>query len=238
MKPPFAFGAWILVLVACSSEGAKPKDSSGWSVSDPTTNIVLGEQRTGQATYYTTANGDGACMFGPSPDDLNVAALNAVDWATAAYCGACADVAGPNGSVRVRIVDQCPECPSGNLDLSPQAFSQIAAMEQGRVSITWNLVACDVSGPVRYRFKDGSSQWWTAVQVINHRYPITTFEWSADGASFKQISRTDYNYFLDESGFGPSPVTVRITASNGAQLTDSLPAAQDSLMVDGKGQFQ
>ena len=237
MYPVRSLVATFALLLACSSGSHNQSSNSGWTMSSNTTNIALGEQRTGQATYYATANGDGACMFGPSPDDLNVAALNAPDWSTAAYCGACADVTGPSGTVRVRIVDECPECPTGNLDLSPQAFSQIAALDLGRVAITWNLVACDVTGPVRYRYKDGSNAWWTAVQVLNHRYPITTFEWSADGTSFTQISRTDYNYFLDESGFGSNPVTVRITASNGEQLTDALPAVQSSLMVDGQAQF-
>jgi expansin (peptidoglycan-binding protein) len=228
----------FLVCACSSSDSNKTSDNSNWNMSaGPVTTIPLGEVRTGEATYYTFANGDGACMFGPSPDDLNVAALNAQDWSTAAYCGACADVTGPSGKVRVRLVDQCPECPSGNLDLSPQAFQQIAAMDLGRVPITWNLVACDVIGPVKYRFKDGSSQWWTAVQVLNHRLPITHFEWSADGTQFKSIARSDYNYFLDESGFGPTGVTVRITAGDQV-LVDSLPPVQELLVVDGRAQFQ
>jgi expansin len=238
MRLMFSVAVLAGVSLACSSNDSGKTSTSGWNMSpNQTTNIVLGEQRTGEATYYTFANGDGACMFGPSPDDLNVAALNAPDWSTAAYCGACADVTGPSGKVRVRIVDQCPECPSGNLDLSPQAFDQIAARELGRVAITWNLVACDVTGPVRYRYKDGANAWWTAVQVLNHRLPITTFEWSSDGATFKAIPRQDYNYFLDASGFGDQPVTVRITAISGDQLVDTLPAVQEYLVADGHAQF-
>jgi expansin (peptidoglycan-binding protein) len=224
----------LLLGVLSASFACSSKDVA----STPATKMTLGEQRTGEATYYDTANGDGACMFGPSPNDMNVAALNAPDYSMAAYCGACADVTGPSGKVRVRIVDKCPECPSGNLDLSPQAFAQIAALELGRVPITWNLVACDVSGPVQYRFKDGSSQWWTAVQVLNHRLPITKFEWSSDGTQFTEIPRQDYNYFLAASGFGPNSVTVRITAIDGQTLTDTLPPAQSSLVVDGHAQFQ
>jgi expansin (peptidoglycan-binding protein) len=236
---PFVLLA-LAMLGACSTkDAAKTSSDSNWSVATtPVTSVVLGAQHQGQATYYTTANGDGACSFGASPNDLNVAALNAPDYSTAAYCGACADVVGPSGTVRVRIVDKCPECPSGNLDLSPQAFAKIAALELGRVPITWNLVACDVTGPVNYRYKDGANAWWTAVQVANHRLPIAKFEWSADGTTFKEIPRTDYNYFLDESGFGSAPVTVRITASDGQTLTDSLPAVKEYLVVEGHEQFQ
>ena len=151
---------------------------------------------------------------------------------------ACADVDGPNGSVRVRIVDLCPECASGDLDLSPQAFDQIAERAQGRVPITWTFVACDVAGPVAYRFKDGSHQWWTAIQVWNHRLPIASLEWSADGgATWNPTQRVDYNYFIDESGFGPDATRVRITAIDGQVLEDDLPPVQEYLVVQGQGQF-
>jgi expansin (peptidoglycan-binding protein) len=51
-------------------------------------------------------------MFDPSPDDMNVAALSSQQWDGSAWCGACAEVTGPSGSVRVRIVDLCPEKPA------------------------------------------------------------------------------------------------------------------------------
>ncbi|MCC7358504.1 MAG: hypothetical protein IT317_03455 [Anaerolineales bacterium] len=41
----------------------------------------------GVATYYD-ATGNGACLFGEAPDDLMVTALNAVEYDTAAWCGA------------------------------------------------------------------------------------------------------------------------------------------------------
>ena len=74
-------------------------------------------------------------------------------------------VVGPKGAVTVRIVDLCPECNAGHLDLSREAFALIADLPQGRVDITWQVVSPDLPGPVAYHFKDGSNQWWTAVQV-------------------------------------------------------------------------
>lgn len=138
----------------------------------------------------------------------------------------------------MRIVDLCPECKSGDLDLSPQAFEQIATLEQGRVPISWTFVSCNVSGPVKYRYKDGTNQWWTAVQVLNHALPIKSLEWSADGTNFKAAVRQDYNYFLDAAGFGANAVTVRITASDGQTLTDEIPAPEEYLTVDGHAQFE
>jgi expansin (peptidoglycan-binding protein) len=229
---------WLFVMslsCACSTESA-PAGPTGDGLPAPPP-VSLGGTRSGDGTSYS-ADGSGACSFDPSPNDLMVAALNAPDWAGSNWCGACADVTGPNGSVRIRIVDECPECKSGDLDLSPQAFEKLAPLDRGRISISWNFVSCDVTGPVRYRFKDGASQWWTAVQVQNSRLPVTKFEWSKDGSSFKAINRTDYNYFVDESGFGPDPVHVRVTAVGGQTLDDALPAVQALLVVDGTAQFR
>ncbi len=51
-------------------------------------------------------------------------------------------VTGPKGMVKVRIVDLCPGCAFGGLDLSEQAFGAIAALSAGRVKITWYVVPC------------------------------------------------------------------------------------------------
>jgi len=199
--------------------------------------VKLGEEQAGIATYYDFADGSGACLFDPTPDDLDVAALNADQFEQAAYCGACARVTGPNGTVTVRIVDLCPDCGSGHLDLSPSAFEKIAPLEAGRVDTTWSLVSCAVGGPVAYKFKDGSNPWWTAVQVRNHRLPILKFEVDK-GDGFVELARTEYNYFVDESGFGSEGVSVRITSIDGQTLTDTLPSVEENRVVDGDAQFE
>jgi expansin (peptidoglycan-binding protein) len=51
-------------------------------------------------------------------------------------------VTGPKGSVKVRIVDLCPGCSHGDLDLSEEAFTTIASKSAGRVKITWHVVTC------------------------------------------------------------------------------------------------
>jgi len=78
---------------------------------------VLGERQEGVATFYA-ATGEGACSYEASPQDLDVAAMNAAQYEGSAACGTCLQVTGPRGSVRVRVVDKCPGCASGHLDLS------------------------------------------------------------------------------------------------------------------------
>lgn len=200
------------------------------------------EPRTGIATYYD-ATGAGACSFDASPQDLFVVAMGAPIYDDAALCGSCLEVTGPSGSTRVRVVDKCPECAADHIDLSRQAFEKIAPIKDGRVPITFKLVECEITSKLRYRYKDGSSRWWTAIQVIDHRLPLAKLEVQKDGA-WVEAKRMDYNYFLVEDGAGPQPsgLTMRITAVDGQVVTDTLPAFADEPLDtnvhDGTVQFE
>jgi expansin (peptidoglycan-binding protein) len=192
--------------------------------------------RTGEGTYYD-ATGDGNCMFGPSPQDLMVGAMNQADYNHAALCGAYLEVTGPKGVVTVRIVDRCPECAPGDIDFSPQAFEKIADLVQGRVPIRWRIVSPDLPGPIVYRFKEGSNIWWTAVQIRNHRNPIASVEYLDSGGNYQPMPRTDYNYFLEANGLGPGPYTFRVTDIYGNVLQDAGIPFIIATEIPGGGQF-
>ncbi|CAP62076.1 uncharacterized protein PODANS_5_460 [Podospora anserina S mat+] len=40
-------------------------------------------------------------------------------------------------SVKVAVIDRCPACSAGSLDLSPAAFSQLADLGRGRIQGSW-----------------------------------------------------------------------------------------------------
>jgi len=190
----------------------------------------------GDATYYS-ATGAGACSFGPSPDDLMVAAMNADEYNHAAVCGAYVHVTGPKGEVTVRIVDECMGCDAGDLDLSEEAFGQIADLPQGRVSITWQVVSPALAGPIAYHFMAGSNIWWPAVQIRNHRNPIAKLEYLT-GGQWVNLPRTSYNYFVQTNPWmGPGPYTYRVTDSYGNVLIDSGIQYIENGTVDGASQF-
>lgn len=201
--------------------------------------IAAPGEAAGQATYYD-ATGAGNCSFDASPDRM-VAAINAEDYGVASWCGACLAVQGPAGEVTVRVVDKCPGCAKGDLDLSRQAFEKISPLSAGRVPITWKLVACDVQGPLEYHWKDGSSQYWSAVQIRNHRYPIAKVEArpAADtSASYKTIDRLDYNYFVAPSSkLGAGPFTFRVTDTRGHVVEDANITLGDDEARTGAAQF-
>ena len=189
----------------------------------------------GKATYYD-ADGSGNCSFPASPQDLMVAALNTPDYNGSQSCGGCVLVQGPSGSVTVRIVDRCPGCSQGHIDLSKQAFAKIADLALGVVPVTWQFVPCTVQGPLRYHFKSGSNQWWSAIQVRNHRYPVKTLE-AQVGGPFVAINRELYNYFVYSAGLGPGPYTLRVTDVLGHVLTDTNIPFQENQEVPGAAQF-
>ena len=234
---------WLAVAAGCganggggdsSEEGPTEATSSGQmtgeTASAPTSGGEGGgaceaAQHSGEATYYA-ADGSGNCSFEAGPAVM-IAAMNDSDYADAAACGACVEVTGPDGTIVVRVVDRCPGCPAGDIDLSEAAFPMIAAKELGRVPISWRYVSCAVDGEMSYRFKEGSSEYWTAVQVRNHRNAIASLEYREGGGGWQAVSRASYNYFIEEGGMGPGPIDLRVTDVAGNVIED------DGLMVLG-----
>ena len=166
-------------------------------------------------------------------------------WDNGAACGRCVTAwcvdercAVRNKRVQVMITDLCPECKAGHLDLSQEAFAAIADPVAGRVDITWQIVSPALSGPIGYHFKDGSNQWWTAVQVGNHRNPVARFQYQAESGAWIEVPRTDYNYFVQtEPGMGPGPYQFRVTDSYGNVVIDSGIPHVENGTVDGAAQF-
>lgn len=229
MRWSFAFVALLAACGGCADD--TPEDAGPGSGSCTAARAPA----TGEGTYYD-ATGAGACGFDPSPGDLMVAAINKPDWAMSAWCGGCLEVTGPSGVVTVRVVDQCPGCASGDLDLSREAFAKISPLAAGRVAITWKEVACPVSGPIAYHFKDGANAFWTAIQLRNHRYPIAKLEAMKDGA-YVAIPRVDYNYFVQTSGLGDGPYMLRVTDTRGHVIEDPSVALGDNVTRSGAAQL-
>jgi expansin (peptidoglycan-binding protein) len=179
--------------------------------------IKPGVSYDGVATFYDVGNGDGACLYGPT-DDVMTAAMNHTDYETSKACGAYILVRAGNGaSVTVRITNECPlPCAPGQLDLSPQAFAKLAAPVQGRIPITWSLLSPSTSDTVSIRYKTGSTRYWCGIQAIGHRNPLARLEVET-AAGWRELPRTEYNYFLSEQGSGCGG-TIRVTDIYGERL--------------------
>jgi expansin (peptidoglycan-binding protein) len=228
-------------VAACGSDAADASSSSSKDLtSSDGTGGVSSFPTDGHATFYD-ATGGGACSFDKTPNDLNVTAMDLPEFDGSNACGTCLQVKGPNGTVTVRVVDSCPGCAdkSVNLDLSASAFAKIADPKTGKIDMTYAQVPCVVSGNIQYHFKDGSSKYWTAIQIRNHRMPISKLEYQNSGA-YVDIPRLDYNYFVVDKGVGDQPngLTVRVTSTDGQTIEDTLPGTiTANATVSGKAQF-
>jgi expansin (peptidoglycan-binding protein) len=230
--------AAAIIVTGCGNNGTSSGGHGGANASTSTTGMPIAcsaePMHSGDGTYYN-ADGTGNCSFDASTD-LMVGAMNHTDYAGSAVCGECVAITGPSGSVNIRIVDQCPGCNPGDIDLSPQAFQKISPLAAGRVHITWKVVSCGYQSPIEYHFKEGSNAYWSAVQIRNSQNAILKLEAKKNGA-YETLMRADYNFFLDASGLGPGPYSFRVTDVYGNVLEDpSIPFAA-ATTVPGAAQF-
>ncbi|KAG6616050.1 Carbohydrate-binding protein [Phytophthora cinnamomi] len=190
---------------------------------------------TGDGTSYTLGQvSAGNCnfMYDPGVGD-NYAALNSAQWDSTLNCGRCAEVScadsrcsDTSSSVTVYIVDKCPECSQGDLDLSPTVFKQLTGSDPSRYSIKWKFVDCPVSGNIEYCAKSGSSSSWLAVQPANF----------ANGVASMKIANQDVTmvdscyYFLLSGGSNVdmSAVDIELTSISGETITETLSLTADN----------
>ncbi|EUC56528.1 riboflavin-aldehyde forming enzyme, putative [Rhizoctonia solani AG-3 Rhs1AP] len=89
---------------------------------------------TGDATYYHA--GLGACG-GTNGDWEYVVALNAPQWNNGANCYRGITVQAYGKQFNAAIVDLCPGCGYGSLDLTPSLFQAFTSLDVGRFGVTW-----------------------------------------------------------------------------------------------------
>lgn len=170
----------------------------------------------GEGTFYDGVAGSSAgnCSLPVAEGDYFHCALNNIQYDNSNACGACVTVTGPKGSIVLKVVDRCPECASGDIDMTEEAFSQIADVIDGRVPITWTYTTCESNkdDDIKIVFKEGSSDSWTAIQFRNTTHGIASMEYQDANGNWISVSRALYNFFVATSGI-PSPMNLRITSA-------------------------
>jgi hypothetical protein len=171
------------------------------------------------ATYYAT-RGMGNCSYPSPPADGLYVALSTPEYAKAAHCGGYLEVSGPEGSVLVKVIDQCPGCAAGHIDLSETAFARLAPLSAGLIKVTYTYLADPpLPGPVSIEVNHGSSRYWLALLADNTGNPLASVQVQAS-SGWLSLTRASYNYWIASSGAGPGPFTVRLTDTQGHQVTE------------------
>jgi expansin (peptidoglycan-binding protein) len=209
----------VALAVGISQATAAPACAS---VIMPGTGAVPGTAQTsGEATHYELASGGmGNCSYPSPPAGQLYVALSPSEYGGSAACGSYLQVSGPDGSVTVEVVDQCPECQAGHIDLSEQAFAKIAPLSAGLVPVTYHTITDPaLPAPLSMLVKAGSSAYYLALLPINNGNPLASVAVSQGSGGWQALSRTTYGYWLAPSGAGPGPFSVRLTDSLGHQAT-------------------
>nr|MDT0662206.1 expansin EXLX1 family cellulose-binding protein [Micromonospora sp. DSM 115978] len=188
-----------------------------------------GTTRQGKATFYDSGGAGGNCSYPSAPADRMYVALGPSEYADAAACGGYLDVTGPKGKVRVLVMDRCPECPAGHIDLSKEAFAKIADPVRGIVPVSYRAVANPSGvGPLTFRMKDGSSQFWFAVLVGEHGNALRSVEARSGSSGWRSAARQDYNYWVVDGGLGAGPYQIRVTDVRGQRaVATGIPMAPE-----------
>jgi expansin len=201
------------------------------------------DNHSGYATYTGSGYSGGAVLLDPIPSTMEITALNSNDLnyngIKAALAGAYLEVQGPKGKTTVYVTDLYPEGANGALDLCPTSFAKIGNMSAGKININWHVVKAPITGMFSYRIKEGSSQYWAAIQVRNHKYPVVKMEF-LKGSTWVNMEKMPYNHFVGNN-MGTGPIKIRITDIRGKSVIDtikSLPQSGNSSSYIVQGNVQ
>lgn len=176
----------------------------------------------GEGTFYGYGGG-GNCSFETPINPVMTCAMNNYQYDSSNACGSCVHINGPKGQVILKVEDRCPECAFGDIDLSEDAFPLIANVEEGRTLISWRFIECPLEKNLELYIKEGSSIFWTAIQVRNHPNAIISVELLRNN-EWMILPRSMYNYFVANSGFGEPPYSFRVVNEwNDTLIIENIP---------------
>lgn len=184
----------------------------------PSALVEAASSGVGVATHYVL-QGPGNCSYPSPPANGLYVALPRAEYISAAACGGYLAVTGPEGSVTVQVVDQCTSCAAGQLDLSDRAFARIAPISAGFIHVSYRyLVNPALPGPITAEVKQGSSRFRLGLLFDNTGNPLASVEVQTP-FGWRRLSRASDNYWIATSGAGSGPFTVRLTDTQGHQVT-------------------
>lgn len=197
-----------------------PPTAPSPSAASAPTALLQSPMASGRAVFYNLS-GDVACSFPALPGDGLYASVPTPDYGTADLCGSFLDIAGPRGTVRVEVVDRCPGCGPGQLDLTPAAFAQLADPAAGIAPIRYTPVRDpEPVGPLAFEVKPGSSIDWLGLLVAETGNPVRQVAIATTDGIWRPLKRGMDNYWT-MSLAGPGPFAVQVTDIYGHQAQAS-----------------
>lgn len=172
----------------------------------------------GDGTYYGRTEGGHCSLKLPRPPMYNgfvPVSLNTAQYGNSLPCGACIEFTGTGkgsganpirGTQKGYIMDSCPSCAYGDLDISESG--------DGRWEVKWRFIDCP-SNNVFFQLQ-GSHEWYKKIQPRGSKKPVQKLMLNG-----KPGSRTADNFF-EVHGYMTAPMTVTMTLVGGETITAKL----------------
>jgi hypothetical protein len=166
---------------------------------------------TAVAVHYNPLRAEDRCSIEPLSGGGLYVSLPPGQYRDGTDCGAYLTITGPRGTVRAEIVDMCPGCAAGRLDLSTAAFARIQPLADGTALVTYRLARDPaLSGPLAVRIQAGSSRGSMAIQVLNHGNPLSRVQ-----VNGRDLAPRPDGYWVAPGGAGGGPFRVNVLDSVG-----------------------
>ncbi|KAK7920015.1 hypothetical protein PG985_008037 [Apiospora marii] len=219
-------------VAAPAAQNQQPAAAASPAAQSSSKQVSAAAGTSGTSTFYGGNLNGGTCSFSSYtiPSGIYGTAFSGSAWNNGAKCGSCLEVSAKGKTIKVMVVDKCPECEPGHLDLFEDAWKALSPGSSDPMTTTWTEVECGITSPLVLHNKSGTSPYWFSMQVVNANEAVAKLEVSTDGGKlWQEAKRQDYNYFENSSGFGAAKQSVRVTSVSGKTVVvDNVGVESDS----------
>ncbi|KAF7982260.1 hypothetical protein HWV62_29497 [Athelia sp. TMB] len=96
----------------------------------------LEKRHSGTGTWFEPDVGN--CGWRNKSTDM-IVALPTSDYDGGKHCGKKIKIKSEGKTHTAEVVDRCPDCHEGSLDMSPSLFKEFASLGKGEIKVTWSF---------------------------------------------------------------------------------------------------
>jgi expansin (peptidoglycan-binding protein) len=173
------------------------------------------------AVFYDPGHAVGSCSLGPFPAGGRYVSLPPERFGHSAACGTYLTVQGPRGQVRAEVVDLCPGCAAGMINLSRAAFTRVADPGPGSARVRfWPVDDPPLPGPPILRLGRTRAGLLT-LQVRRHGNALASVAVVAPGTqvpAWRPFTLNAHGTWVAASHLSQGPFNIRIADTRGHQV--------------------
>jgi expansin len=173
------------------------------------------------AVFYDPGNAVGSCSLGPFPPGGRYVSLPPQRFGRSAACGSYLTVQGPRGQVRAEVVDLCPGCAAGMINLSRAAFTRVADAGPGSARVRfWPDDDPPLPGPLILRMGQTRAGLLT-LQVRRHGNALASVAVATPGMevpAWQPFALNANGIWVASSHLRQGPFNIRIADTRGHQV--------------------